>query len=91
MPLDRQLMRVLSGFRWNLVELWDDLHYPGRRHTLRRHLCSLGLHWPVTFWGCSGGYSSPVEYGWACETCGKERLPYRSPLWRLPLVGRWVR
>jgi hypothetical protein len=77
--------------RWKFVELWDDLHYKGRLRTLRRHMCAFGLHHPITFWGCGGGYSSPVEDGWACELCGHERLPYRAFLWRVPLIGRWVR
>jgi hypothetical protein len=81
----------MSDLRWKLVEVWDDLHYPGsRRQALRRGLCSFGLHWPITYWACGGGYSGPPEYGWACEQCGHERLPYRAPLWRLPLVGRLV-
>lgn len=30
------------------LTLWDDLHYPGRRRTLRAAFCGLGLHWRVT-------------------------------------------
>lgn len=77
-------------FVWKLVELWGDLHYPGRRYTLRNALCNFGLHYPITFWDCAGGYDRPKEWGWACETCGHERLPYRAWLWSTPL-GRWVR
>lgn len=80
----------MKAIYWNLVELWDDLHYPNRRRTLRAHLCAFGLHWPVSFWACRGGYSSPPEGGWACEMCGHERLPYRAWLWRVPVVSRLV-
>lgn len=71
------------SLRWSLVELWDDLHYPGRRQTLRRALCIAGLHWPVSFWATRGGYDSPPEFNWACEMCGHERLPYRAILWSI--------
>ena len=96
-----QLKRALRNDWWSLVELWDDIAprryrrsyvtpHMQRRMAFRAFLCREGLHWPITFWDCIGGYSSPPEYGWACESCGRERLPYRAFLWRIPLVRRLV-
>jgi hypothetical protein len=81
----------LSTVRWAVVELWDDLHYPHRSLAFRRFLCALGFHWPITFWASRGGDYTPPEYNWACENCGRERLPYRAWMWRVPLLRRWVR
>lgn len=82
---------LLKRIRWATVELWDDLHYPNRRLAARRFLCSIGLHWPITFGRVSGGDYTPPEDGWACDMCGHERLPYRAPLWSVPFVSRFVR
>lgn len=84
-------VKRMNSVRWTLVEIWDDLHYPPRRQTLRDTLCRLNIfHYPITFWDAVGGYDSPPEAHWACERCGKLRLPYRAWLWSTPL-GRWVR
>jgi hypothetical protein len=66
------------------VALWGDLHYPGRRRTLRNFLCELGLHWPITGGEIWQGSYAPPEYGWSCDTCGHERYPYRAWTWREP-------
>jgi hypothetical protein len=68
-------------FGWKVVELWDDLHYPGRRQTLRTHMCAFGLHWPISFGDVGGGAYQPPDSGWSCEMCGHERLPYRAVWW----------
>jgi hypothetical protein len=92
--LHRQSMRALRDFRWRLDDAWQCIVNPGpagRRYAVRNALCSLGLHHPITYWDAAGSYYGPPEYCWACERCGHERYPYRAILWRLPLVGRWVR
>jgi hypothetical protein len=81
--------RLKNGY-WNLVELYDELHYPGRRAAIQGALCRAGLHYPIKFSDCaSGGDYTPPEAGWMCDTCGHLRLPYRAWLWSTPL-GRWI-
>lgn len=77
------LSRTFKRIWWETVELWDDLHYSGRRwHAVRRWLCRLGLHWPIRY-GEIRPYYGPPEDGWSCDFCSHERLPYRAWLWRL--------
>lgn len=83
--------RRLSDLHWKVVELWDDLHYPNRRRTLRTHACNFGLHWPISFWANRGGEWEPPVDNWACEMCGKDHLPWRAWAWRVPGLNRVVR
>lgn len=64
-----------------------------RRCYWRHRLCELNLHrvkWSAYAYPGSWDPPEPPEPGWACERCGRARLPYRAPLWRVPILSRWL-
>lgn len=66
-------------------------------YTLRAARCGAGIHWPIQFQSMvSYSEYEPPEPGWACSTCGYERLPYRAVFWSGPLswlfvIAYWLR
>lgn len=87
--------RFPDGFRCWAEDLWWGLtHRTGFeknwrarwRYTLRTACCGAGFHWPIEYWAQESLCSfEPPEPGWACATCGYERLPYRAWAW----TPRW--